>query len=205
MDENKQEGKTINNPPADKHKKKVPRDVELRTELRKIEVETKAQVEQLREDYRKKLRDALFASTTEVGRISKERDTALNVARNVRDQAIKQAEKAREEALRKAQGDYDRAVNAAKKSFEETRDALEKQTTERTAPFREDHAKTEAALKHHLDEQLNLVVTTAHEKAKPLLDELDKIKAESAKNAKVSTLPDGPAKKGKAAATPAAG
>lgn len=188
MEENKEAPKPAHQPP----KKKVPRDVELKFEIRGIEHQAKGQVRQLEDEHKKKHYNAMFASTNEVGKHCKERDAKLAVERQRRDQTLKEAEKAKTEALRKVQSDYDKATIGAKKAFEDFRDALEVEVSAKTRPLREDFEKTEKALKELLNDQVQLVITATEEKLKPLVEELQALEAKAKEKSKTSTLPDAP-------------
>lgn len=155
-------------------KRKLPREVELRQEIRALDAAYRDSFEKVQTEAGVKLNAKLKASLAETAQHNKSRDVQHSLLREARDKGKRAAEAVYQSALRKAQSERDRAIKHADASFEQDRDALEVETGKLTLPVRQAY-----------DEAAKQLITEAHAALKELSD-----KYKSEREPRVTELKD---------------
>lgn len=160
--------------------KKVPRDVELKNQIRVAEAKLKQDVANLQADIKKKREKALLDSAIESGRLGKTCREKVAEHKKLRDDVVRKAHKDYDAAVRKAQSERDKAVRTAEEVFASARDFLDKQLAEDNAPVRQRFEQTEAVLATEAKEKVDLLVTSYTELINPLKEELKALEEKAA-------------------------
>lgn len=124
----------------------MPRDVQIRNELKVLEFRHATALRQLADQVSKVRREELHKNLAAHSANHKVKDGLVNEARAAFDKLKKDAEAACDAAIRKAKGDLQRTLNEGTKQYEETRDRLETALAEQNKPIDEAHKAKDAEI-----------------------------------------------------------
>jgi hypothetical protein len=155
--------------------KKLTREQELKAALNLHNLQLKHDLQVAEQEARRKIRDALFASTSASGVVGQVRNERVAAARKALDVAKKEIANELVRAQRKLQSDFDKATNDATQAFEAIRADADAAQAEKGEPISALYHDTETALLSGLEEKRQLLMKTYAETTKAEREELEKI------------------------------
>jgi hypothetical protein len=178
------ESKTTGTAPQP-HGKKLPRDVEIKNELRVLEYKHHAALRALADKVSKVRRDELHKSLTEHQKNHAVKNAKVNAAAANRDRAVKDANLAHTVAVRKAQSDLQKAINSTTMVFEAYRDGLEIDVAATNKPIHEAQVAKDTEILQQAEATVRVAAEAYADAIKPLQIELAAIEeAQAAKQKK---------------------
>lgn len=152
--------------------KKVPRDVEIKNELRVLEYKHTTALRVLADTVSKVRREELHKMLGVHQQNHHVKNAKVATAAQSRDMAKKAADQAHQDAMRKAQSDHQKAINLATKTFEETRDALETAVALQNKPIHEAQQAKDADIIKQAEATVVQAAEDYEAACKPLVEEL---------------------------------
>jgi len=158
--------------------RKVPREVEVKNELAKLEHQHKVALAQLQETARRTDRDVLYASLQETKKIHDAKNKRIASMRADLENHRRAALKEHELAVRQLQGARDRAIFEAERAFEAQRDDYERGAVAKNKPVKDALERRQEGIKADLVVATRKAQEDYEAACIPLLQELGEIETE---------------------------